>query len=419
MRKSGHLYKRGGVNPAYKRRFFRLFDGSLQYFTDETSDSHKGLIPLTGATLITDPAKNDKNGFSIKVAGSSRVFHIQADDGKTAQEWALAIAQSEGVKLQDDRCIGISQRTRDEKMHGESIDDWSSDEETDPTHATLNANLLLFGADIVQLHNAMYSEFRTADKDKDGWITEKELEPILATTYQRLGYPPSQHETLWLATRMHMDIVEIDEKGRIDKGEFMLLLKLVLTSSLALDKVVGIAKKDLYPGDKRFFRAMSMITRAEKKTAKAKPAKSKVAKVSEESLLLAAPASARTKRRGSGVQARRSSSPNVARPPTFEHTWTKLVAGLWESIGGVSREGKVPIRSSVERAYPYFSKVMRLPPIEDERKNRDSWAIANALLLDSENRRQVSFNKKELNDFCRRIVVYGLAMRILRTAPSR
>eukprot|EP00470_Lotharella_oceanica_P015163 CAMPEP_0170179148 /NCGR_PEP_ID=MMETSP0040_2-20121228/16346_1 /TAXON_ID=641309 /ORGANISM="Lotharella oceanica, Strain CCMP622" /LENGTH=400 /DNA_ID=CAMNT_0010423009 /DNA_START=89 /DNA_END=1291 /DNA_ORIENTATION=- len=396
----------------------------MQYFTDETSDQPKGSINLTGSTLITDPAKNNKNGFTIKVSSSSRMFYIQADDRKTADEWILAIAQSEGVVLEDDSALGLSLKTREEKLllGGGALEDWSSDEETDPTHVALNANLLLFGADIVQVYNALNTEFQTADKDKDGWITQQELEPILATTYQRFGYPPSQIETMRLATRLHMEIIDKDARGRIDRGEFMILLKLVLASSLALDKVIGISKKDFYPGDRRFFRAMNMIKRADNEAAK--PAnKSKApgkAKVTEESLLLTAPVSkspTRNKRRVSafGVRTRQSSAPSTAppRPPDFKEMWAKLITDLWESIGELPGDGGVLVRKSVARAYPYFVKVLGLQKVDDEKKNkRDSWTIARA--LDPAIQRQVSFNKKELDGFCRRIVLYGMAMEFIK-----
>ena len=47
----GWLYKKGGVNPAFKRRWFRVSGGHLFYFFDQWTAHPKGAIALGGARV--------------------------------------------------------------------------------------------------------------------------------------------------------------------------------------------------------------------------------------------------------------------------------------------------------------------------------------------------------------------------------
>lgn len=47
----GWLYKKGSVNPAFKRRWFRLSNGRLSYYADQWTSQPKGMIALSGARI--------------------------------------------------------------------------------------------------------------------------------------------------------------------------------------------------------------------------------------------------------------------------------------------------------------------------------------------------------------------------------
>jgi len=144
MIKQGYLSKRGEWNKRYKRRFFRLFDGSLQYYSNCKSLKSKGSILLKGSTLIAQSEDNEPNGFQIRVK-KGRTYRIKAETAKERNEWLENLLVCDGVIALSSQKNIISTR--------QSIA-FSCDEEeghNDPMHLTVNGYLLLLSADISSL----------------------------------------------------------------------------------------------------------------------------------------------------------------------------------------------------------------------------------------------------------------------------
>lgn len=83
----GWLRKQGDIGlKTWKRRFFRFKDGKLLYFADEEDLKPKGWIDLS--TMISC-AVDEGDKFSITC--TNRVWHLQAEKEKDAQNWIKAL----------------------------------------------------------------------------------------------------------------------------------------------------------------------------------------------------------------------------------------------------------------------------------------------------------------------------------------
>jgi len=63
MNLEGYVYKRGGGNPDFKRRFFSLQDGVLRYFITKRKLVKRGFMPCTGLSVIEDAGEHEDKAF--------------------------------------------------------------------------------------------------------------------------------------------------------------------------------------------------------------------------------------------------------------------------------------------------------------------------------------------------------------------
>ena len=59
MNLEGYVYKRGGNNTDFKRRFFSLQDGVLRYFITKRKLVKRGFVPCTGLSVIEDAGEHE------------------------------------------------------------------------------------------------------------------------------------------------------------------------------------------------------------------------------------------------------------------------------------------------------------------------------------------------------------------------
>eukprot|EP00049_Salpingoeca_infusionum_P011364 m.196764 g.196764 ORF g.196764 m.196764 type:complete len:888 (-) comp14910_c0_seq1:1563-4226(-) len=87
----GYLEKRGLGNTAWKRRYFQLKLGRLEYYTEQDG-SAVGQIILSGARIAPRKTVNDMFEFEIASPSQQRVFHLRAPMTE-AHDWQAKIQQ--------------------------------------------------------------------------------------------------------------------------------------------------------------------------------------------------------------------------------------------------------------------------------------------------------------------------------------
>lgn len=86
----GWLVKQGGIVKNWKKRYFILKSGSLEYLTKPGGEV-KGVINLAEATSV-GPAPESKRQPAFKVSmGKSRVYYIIGDTNNVVNGWLDAI----------------------------------------------------------------------------------------------------------------------------------------------------------------------------------------------------------------------------------------------------------------------------------------------------------------------------------------
>mmetsp|Transcript_6083 Transcript_6083/g.11205 ORF Transcript_6083/g.11205 Transcript_6083/m.11205 type:complete len:503 (-) Transcript_6083:219-1727(-) len=95
--KESYMEKRGGRNPSYKKRFFRLFkEGKIEYYKDEHCNKVQGIITLKGAATkdLEDEHHHHRKEFALvtsEEAQQGRTFFLRTKSESTKVEWMTAI----------------------------------------------------------------------------------------------------------------------------------------------------------------------------------------------------------------------------------------------------------------------------------------------------------------------------------------
>eukprot|EP00241_Pyramimonas_parkeae_P001929 CAMPEP_0114259346 /NCGR_PEP_ID=MMETSP0058-20121206/19842_1 /TAXON_ID=36894 /ORGANISM="Pyramimonas parkeae, CCMP726" /LENGTH=461 /DNA_ID=CAMNT_0001374383 /DNA_START=41 /DNA_END=1426 /DNA_ORIENTATION=+ len=109
---AGWLYKRGRMNPGWKRRFFQLTEGHLHYYTDSHAECLKGVVDVrsckvelqgpahwrTSLFSSMTPVRSDlrgeggEDGFLFTVVTPDRRLQLMATDKSQAVQWAQRLA---------------------------------------------------------------------------------------------------------------------------------------------------------------------------------------------------------------------------------------------------------------------------------------------------------------------------------------
>jgi hypothetical protein len=81
----GFLLKKGQVNKAYQRRYFKLRGKYLYYFKSQEDLQPKGSIALSNVDIKEDPKKK----WQFILAGNSlpRMYELTAESEEEYQEW--------------------------------------------------------------------------------------------------------------------------------------------------------------------------------------------------------------------------------------------------------------------------------------------------------------------------------------------
>jgi len=85
----GWLRKRGAINKAWKRRFFKLHDGKLLYFKSRQQTAPQGTVDLRDCALTIDDTPSYR--LFIKSPHFKRVYELEAGSIAELQEWKAAI----------------------------------------------------------------------------------------------------------------------------------------------------------------------------------------------------------------------------------------------------------------------------------------------------------------------------------------
>jgi serine/threonine protein kinase len=89
----GFLDKEGaGVVKVYKKRYFILKNGELQYFKSKKENECLGTIPLKDTNVNQDSSQ--ANGFSIYGPSLPRAYNLAAPSGEDKTKWIAAINQA-------------------------------------------------------------------------------------------------------------------------------------------------------------------------------------------------------------------------------------------------------------------------------------------------------------------------------------
>ena len=93
----GWLHKKGHINHAYRRRFFRLdTDGVLRYFESKMATKEKGAVLLKDiATVDEDAACNQSGEYVFRlhpILKNQRVYCLRADSPVDKSTWIAALS---------------------------------------------------------------------------------------------------------------------------------------------------------------------------------------------------------------------------------------------------------------------------------------------------------------------------------------
>lgn len=99
----GWLYKRGGLNPAFKRRFFVLRQSTLAYYDADDSKTPKGELALLGATCeAVTGGSGDRERFELTVleqGQQGRKFVLETIEGAARDSMGLRPREAWIAKL--------------------------------------------------------------------------------------------------------------------------------------------------------------------------------------------------------------------------------------------------------------------------------------------------------------------------------
>nr|CCA22367.1 conserved hypothetical protein [Albugo laibachii Nc14] len=96
-RRDGFLWKRGHLKKNWKKRYFRIEDGQLQYFT-ENKKLMRGAIPLNGTVVspgMTCCPDGRKNYFVISNMNHKSELHLNAETEAEMHEWVQVLQQAQ------------------------------------------------------------------------------------------------------------------------------------------------------------------------------------------------------------------------------------------------------------------------------------------------------------------------------------
>jgi hypothetical protein len=92
----GWLWKRGFVNTAYKKRFFRFDGANLRYFENESSSIERGTIQVSKIRIVESEfiLQHDCCEFILKPKlKTDRTYYLKADSADEKGSWMSAISQ--------------------------------------------------------------------------------------------------------------------------------------------------------------------------------------------------------------------------------------------------------------------------------------------------------------------------------------
>ncbi|GAB5361055.1 hypothetical protein AAMO2058_000682000 [Amorphochlora amoebiformis] len=111
----GWLLKRGGLNPSFKKRYFKLIGGFLYYFPDAKSVEPSGTIDLSEAELNTDTENMGKNTFQIVIY--QRIYTIKAEKSVDFFRWVeLIFKRTQAEAEEQARALAAWARNRRDRQ---------------------------------------------------------------------------------------------------------------------------------------------------------------------------------------------------------------------------------------------------------------------------------------------------------------
>lgn len=93
--RKGWLWKRGAVNKAYKKRYFRMHAMSLSYYVDEFAKKMQGAINLEGAILV-DAREENEHKWGFTLVSGQRAYVLKALDEDDFEDWRTILRKITG-----------------------------------------------------------------------------------------------------------------------------------------------------------------------------------------------------------------------------------------------------------------------------------------------------------------------------------
>lgn len=116
----GWMCKRGGVNPAWKRRWFVLVDTDLRYYRDEREARESS--PLGSINIANSIVEIAPETAEFDIISPSRMLRLQAESATARLEWIDAIMAKSIVLHDNDEIMNIERGIREGELVRLSIE---------------------------------------------------------------------------------------------------------------------------------------------------------------------------------------------------------------------------------------------------------------------------------------------------------
>ena len=99
--KQGYLYKRGSqrMRPTWSRRFFKLHDGKMLYFSHDKEEEESPTIIIDLRLCSVKPAEIPDRRFCFELISPIKSYLLQAENDIEMLKWIEAIQQSISIAI--------------------------------------------------------------------------------------------------------------------------------------------------------------------------------------------------------------------------------------------------------------------------------------------------------------------------------
>jgi hypothetical protein len=188
---TGWLRKQGEFGlKTWKRRWFKFKDGKLMYFSDDTDLKPKGFIDLADMQTA-----RISEGERFEVVCSKRVWHLQADRERDAQDWvkalnlwrtkqdmlAMSVPTPSGAEIGNEDRLGARARSTGGGSLSNSFEDSGNPHSDHSSHSSPSSLSFLggdpFSSSSLSLSpSSLLQQQRGQRSDRESLVSVKEME---------------------------------------------------------------------------------------------------------------------------------------------------------------------------------------------------------------------------------------------------